>query len=249
MRTHQRHGFTLIELLVVISILALLAAMLMPAIANAQKGAQQTTDGNNVKQMMTTLISWRSENKGKTYPVLASRTDGDGGLTPDQMGIGDGNAITDPTTAWNLSAHIFYHLANNAELGLGSFNSPVYDGLDSITDVSDFTGSSYAIDWSAPSNAGSIRPVVANNMDNGTTPGNLAPDPFGTGSINVAFGDGHMEPIEVVENDDGTYSVENPAVEAADDVLDDIFTITGDENADRMGILGRGDRKTAFIKV
>ncbi len=70
---HQHHrrtqsGFTLVELLVVISIIALLAGLLMPAISAAKSKANRVDCLNNVKQLVLSLHMYADDYQGYMPP-------------------------------------------------------------------------------------------------------------------------------------------------------------------------------------
>lgn len=61
-RAARRRAFTLIELLVVISIIAILAALLLPVLSKTKGTAQGLACLNNGKQMMTAMIIYTGDN-------------------------------------------------------------------------------------------------------------------------------------------------------------------------------------------
>jgi prepilin-type N-terminal cleavage/methylation domain-containing protein len=70
-----RRGFTLIELLVVIAIIAILAALLLPVLANAKKKAAQTACINNLKQLGVGMEIYTGDSNG-VFPGIASQHGG-----------------------------------------------------------------------------------------------------------------------------------------------------------------------------
>jgi prepilin-type N-terminal cleavage/methylation domain-containing protein/prepilin-type processing-associated H-X9-DG protein len=63
--THVKRGFTLIELLVVISVIALLIALLLPALQGARKQARAIVCRAHLKQWGTVLAFYAEENEGR----------------------------------------------------------------------------------------------------------------------------------------------------------------------------------------
>lgn len=60
----RSHGFTLIELLTVVGIIAILTALLMPALAGARRAAQAVQCASNLRQLVTAMINYSVEARG-----------------------------------------------------------------------------------------------------------------------------------------------------------------------------------------
>ena len=74
----RRHAFTLIELLVVIAVIAVLMAILMPALAKAREQDKRTICFSNLKHLTLGWTLYADDNNGK----LVTLTTGNGRTKP-----------------------------------------------------------------------------------------------------------------------------------------------------------------------
>jgi prepilin-type N-terminal cleavage/methylation domain-containing protein/prepilin-type processing-associated H-X9-DG protein len=68
-----RNAFTLVELLVVIGVIAVLIALLMPALSKVRRQAQQVACMSNMRQVATALLAYAHAHKG-WFPAPANNT-------------------------------------------------------------------------------------------------------------------------------------------------------------------------------
>lgn len=131
-----RKAFTLVELLVVIGIIALLIAILMPALSRARKQALQASCGSNVRQVTYAALSYANDWKEQLPPLLSSgQATWYGGSYP----AGFLSFVArlpiigfDSTTIWDLQTYWASYFASH---WLGGFGYVMRDYLKNDFDV------------------------------------------------------------------------------------------------------------------
>ena len=105
-----RAGFTLVELLVVVGIIAVLVALLMPALAKARAHAEQVKCMSNLKQVGYAMQMYRNENKNTCFPA------GNQGYWDETTGSGKALSPWDPRAYWGV-AYLPYVIQNGGYQG------------------------------------------------------------------------------------------------------------------------------------
>jgi prepilin-type N-terminal cleavage/methylation domain-containing protein/prepilin-type processing-associated H-X9-DG protein len=108
----KKKGFTLIELLVVIATLAILAAMLLPALARVKMQSQGIKCESNLRQLQIGWFSSACDNSGR----LARNA-------------GEDDAVDNPNANFNISSNASWVYGNVSEAMDGTNNIFITEGL------------------------------------------------------------------------------------------------------------------------
>jgi len=114
-------GFTLIELLIVIAIIAILAALLLPAVSHARNDGSKATDLNNLRQGMIVLHLYSTDNSDALPPPNGD----DGGSVSTNSGwLYTPDMAANGTNRFDASTGLFWPTLHNPKVYLCPMDDP-----------------------------------------------------------------------------------------------------------------------------
>ncbi|HAT09370.1 MAG TPA: hypothetical protein DCS97_01970 [Planctomycetes bacterium] len=254
MSKSQRQGFTLIELLVVISIIAILAGMLLPAINMVRRSAQEASCGNNLKGLVTSMIAYAQDYDG-AFPVRLTTATGTFGAADAACTAIGSFELLSVWSEGDVSKNLF-KCGAQPTVKVTVTPMTTVDAADALwADTASIVNMPYAYDWAVPSSGKSSRVVVSDR------PINASDLPHSSTMAMAAFADGHTGKIKqktglattsgTISSDTGgtvAYSSSkggnNP--DAGGTVDDNIYDSTSDGGT--PGTAGRGSTTRAFVR-
>jgi prepilin-type N-terminal cleavage/methylation domain-containing protein len=269
--TRTRQGFTLIELLVVISIIAILAGLLLPAVTLVKNKANQTANGNNQKQIVTSMVAYQGDFEG-SWPVAihSAATDITGGAVT-VLSKNVAYASLETLAASAQLPNAIFRAKGQTQTGVGGTGNANPARLP--TDTTNFPTSAWssrnagggeiawAYDWSTPGEVASYRILLADRANWHRTRVMAVAADSSLRALNAASGTGTtfgMDTSAVVAAIGATVNADarggGPNGENSNGGDDGIYTQTGDGTAATGAAAagnttnGNGDGRRAWVK-
>jgi type II secretory pathway pseudopilin PulG len=245
---------------VVISIIAILAGMLLPAINMVRESARKSSCGNNQRQIVLAMLVYANENDG-LWPVRPTATGGapyTANSTPPatETTVGSFEFLAAqtgkemPNKVFSCPSEPTYKPTSPVNANLDYMTATVNSqwAIDAIATSSKMPG--YVYDWSVPANASSMRVVTADRGYEIKAHKKV---------VMACFGDGHVSNLKQSSTAPGgtvtpplgasatTVSFPNPdALDGAN--IDNVYDDNNDPAAPAMTTPGTGSLSRAWVR-